>query len=78
MPFIKAKMHCNTELNTAQHKPVTIDKKCRPIAVVISKSDFKTYPKLKLETLQRDLMGGITRANEGKLIDSDEAFKGLL
>jgi len=78
MPSTKAKTHFGALLDTAQREPVTIEKKGRPVAVVISESDFQAYQKLKLEALQRDLMDGITEANEGKLIDSDEAFKNLL
>ena len=78
MPSTKAKTHFGALLDIAQREPVTIEKKGRPVAVVISESDYEAYQNLKLEALQRDLMDGIAQANQGKVIDSDAAFKELL
>jgi len=78
MPSTKAKTHFGALLDTAQREPVTIEKKGRPVAVVISETDFKAYQKLKLEALQSDLNDGIKQANQKQLVDQEEAFNGLI
>lgn len=74
----EAKTHFGALLDTAQREPVTIEKKGRPVAVMISESDYKAYQNLKLTALQHDLMAGIQQADNNELMDSDSAFKDLL
>ena len=62
----------------AQRNPVTIEKKGRPVAVILSDSEYKAYQQLKLHVLQNDLNAGIQQADQGLLVDSDTAFNGLI
>ena len=78
MPSTEAKTHFGALLDTAQRVPVTIQKKGRSIAVLISENEYEAYQKLKLQVLQRDLMDGITQADQGQLLDSETAFKDLI
>jgi PHD/YefM family antitoxin component YafN of YafNO toxin-antitoxin module len=57
---------------------VTIEKKGRPVAVMISYEDYQSHEHLKLESLRHDLMAGILQADKGELIDGDQAFQGLI
>ena len=74
----KAKTHFGALLDATQREPITIEKKGRPVAVIMSKIEYEAYESLKLEALQRDLTAGIEQADRGELINSDEAFEGLL
>jgi len=78
MPSTEAKTHFGRLLDTAQGVPVTIEKKGRPVAVVISEKEFEAYQKLKLQALQSDLLDGIAEADNGQLMDSDTVFKDLM
>ncbi len=78
MPSTEAKTHFGALLDRVQREPVTIEKKGRAVAVMISESDYEVYQNLKLEALQRDLMSGLKEADNNELIDSEAAFKGLL
>ena len=78
MPSTKAKTHFGALLDATQGEPITIEKKGRPVAVIMSKIEYEAYGSLKLEALQRDLTSGIEQADRGELLYSDEAFEGLL
>lgn len=78
MPSAEAKTHFGALLDVAQREPVTIEKKGRPVAVIMSENEYETYQALKIEALQRDLTAGIKQADRGELLNSDEAFEGLL
>ena len=65
-------------IDAAQSGPVTIEKKGHPVAVILSHEEFQSYEQLKLESLQRDLWNGILQANNGELLDGEEAFQDLL
>lgn len=74
----EAKSNFGALIDAAQREPVTIEKKGRPVAVVMSHEEYQAYQLMKLETLQRDLREGILQADKGELIDSEEAFRGLI
>jgi prevent-host-death family protein len=78
MPSTEAKTHFGALLDMAQRNPVTIEKKGRPVAVMISESEYAAYQQLKLQALQSDLNSGIRQADEGQLMDSETAFNGLI
>jgi len=78
MASSEAKTHFGALLDTAQREPVAIEKKGRPVAVMISMEEYKAHEKLKLEALQRELKTGIQQADKGELLDSEEVFKDLL
>lgn len=46
MPSTEAKTHFGALLDMAQRHPVSIEKKGRPVAVVISESEFAAYQQL--------------------------------
>ena len=78
MPSTEAKTHFGALLDAAQRGPITIEKKGRPVAVIMSENEYENYQALKIEALQRDLTAGIRQADRGELLNSDEAFEGLL
>ena len=78
MPSTEAKTHFGALLDMAQRNPVTIEKKGRAVAVMISESEYAAYQQLKLQALQSDLNAGIRQADEGQLVDSETAFNGLI
>ncbi|WP_174626281.1 hypothetical protein [Candidatus Methylobacter favarea] len=57
---------------------MTIEKKSRPVAVMIYESEYAAYQQLKLQALQGDLNAGIRQADEGQLVDSETAFNALI
>ncbi|WP_341327893.1 type II toxin-antitoxin system Phd/YefM family antitoxin [Methylotuvimicrobium sp. KM2] len=78
IPSTEAKTHFGALLDAAQRHPVMIEKKGRPVAVIMSEHEYEAYEALKLQALQRDLSAGIQQADQGELLDSDEAFAGLV
>ena len=74
----EAKSHFGALLDTAQREPVMIEKKGRPVAVVVSCEEYKTHESLKLEALRRDLQAGLEQAERGDLMDGETAFQGLI
>ena len=78
MPSTEAKTHFGALLDKAQREPVRIEKKGRPVAVIMSENEYQIYEDLKLASLQQDLMAGIEQANKNQLISADDAFKGLV
>lgn len=74
----EAKSNFGALLDSAQRGPVTIEKKGRPVAVIISYEDYQHHEILKLESLRNDLMAGIVQADKGELIDDEQAFHGLI
>ena len=74
----QAKSNFGALLDTAQREPVMIEKKGRPVAVVVSYEEYKTHERLKLEDLRRDLQAGLEQADRGELIDGQTAFEGLV
>jgi prevent-host-death family protein len=65
-------------LDMAQREPVTIRKKGRPVAVIMSAQDFAENEALKLALLQRDLKAGIEQADRDELLEGEDVFKELL
>ncbi|CAG1022044.1 hypothetical protein MTYM_01448 [Methylococcales bacterium] len=74
----EAKSNFGALIDAAQREPVTIEKKGRPVAVMISHLEYRAYEQMKLESLQRDLRVGIEQADKGELIDGEEAFRDLI
>jgi prevent-host-death family protein len=74
----EAKSNFGALLDSAQRGPVTIEKKGRPVAVIISYEDYQQHEILKLESLRNDLMAGIRQADQGELIDGEQAFHDLI
>ena len=78
IPSTEAKSHFGALLDAAQREPVTVEKKGRPVVVVMSYADYQQHEVLKLDALQRDLQAGIRQADQGQLVDGSAAFDGLL
>jgi prevent-host-death family protein len=74
----EAKSNFGALLDCAQRGSVTIEKKGRPVAVMISYEDYKNHEILKIESLRYDLMAGMLQADKGELIDGEQAFQGLI
>ena len=68
----EAKSHFGALLDTAQREPVMIEKKGRPVAVIMSCEEYKAHESLKLEALRRDLQAGLEQAERGNLIDGED------
>jgi prevent-host-death family protein len=73
----EAKSNFGALIDTAQREPVMIEKKGRPVAVMMSHEEYRNYELMKLDALQRDLREGIRQADNGELINGEEGFKGL-
>ncbi len=78
IPSTEAKTRFGALLDTAQRAPVTIEKKGRAVAVLISGSEYENYQKLKLQALQNDLLAGLKQADQGHLLDSEIVFYDLI
>jgi prevent-host-death family protein len=74
----EAKSNFGALLDTAQREPVTIEKKGRPVAVMVSHEVYRDYEKMKLDALQHDLREGIKQADNGETLDGAETFKDLI
>ena len=78
IPSTEAKTRFGALLDTAQRAPVTIEKKGRAVAVLISGSEYEAYQKLKLQALQNELLEGLKQADQGQLLDSETVFQDLI
>lgn len=73
----EAKTNFGQLLEKVQREPLTISKKGRPVAVLMSMDEFETHQRLKLEQLRRAVRAGLADLNAGKVIDGAEAFDAL-
>jgi prevent-host-death family protein len=55
----EAKTHFGALLDTAQREPVTIHKKGRAVAVILSMQDFEAHQAMKLKLLQQAIDEGL-------------------
>ena len=78
IPSSTAQNNFGELLDTAQREPVTIEKRGRPVAVVISMAEYHASEALKLAALQRDLQVGIDQIKKGQLVDADHVFDELM
>ncbi len=73
----EAKTNFGQLLERVQREPLTISKKGRPVAVLMSIDEFETHQRLKLEQLRRAVRAGLRELNAGKVVDGAEAFKAI-
>ena len=73
----QAKTNFGQLLERVQREPLTISKKGRPVAVLMSMDEFEIHQRLKLEQLRRTVRAGLRDLNAGKVIDGEEAFKAI-
>ena len=55
IPAAEAKTNFGALLEKVQREPLTISKKGRPVAVLMSMDEFETHQRLKLEQLRREV-----------------------
>ncbi len=68
----EAKEHFGKLMDTVQREPVTIEKHGRPVAVVMSQTE---YEQIKLERLRAKLAIGEAQLNRGESMDGREFFQ---
>ncbi len=69
MSSTEAKTHFGALLDIAQREPVTIHKKGRPVAVMMSMQDFEAHEGMKLKILQQAIDEGLTSGLSDRSID---------
>ena len=77
IPAAEAKTNFGALLEMAQREPLTISKKGRLVAVLMSMDEFEAHQRLKLEQLRREVRAGIADLQAGKVIDGAEAFEAI-
>lgn len=78
IPASEAKTNFGALLDTAQREPVTISKKGRAVAVVMSIQDFEAHEALKLEHLRQEIRKGMDQLDKGENVDGQAFMKTLL
>ena len=76
-PESAAKTNFGALLEKAQREPVTISKKGRPVAVLMSIDEYETHQRLKLEQLRREVQAGLADLEAGELVSGAEAFEAV-
>lgn len=77
VPAAEAKTNFGSLLDRAQREPVTISKKGRPVAVLMSMEEFQEHQRLKLEQLRREVQKGLAEAQAGATVSASEAFSAM-
>ena len=75
IPAAEAKTNFGALLEKVQREPLTISKKGRPVAVLMSIDEFETHQRLKIEQLRREVRAGLADLEAGKVISGAEAFE---
>lgn len=70
MSSTEAKTHVGALLDMAQREPVTIHKKDRAVAVILSMQDFKAHEEMKLKILQQAIDEGLASGLSDRSIDA--------
>ena len=65
----EAKTHFGALLDLAQREPVTIHKKGRAVAVILSMQDFEAYQAMKLRLLQQAIDEGLASGLSDRSMD---------
>ncbi len=74
IPAAEAKTNFGALLEKVQREPVTISKKGRPVAVMMSMEEFETHQQLKLERLRREVQASLAELEAGKTVSGADAF----
>jgi len=75
IPAAEAKTNFGALLEKAQREPLTISKKGRPVAVLMSMDEFEIHQRLKIEQLRREVQAGLADLEAGKVVSGVEAFE---
>lgn len=78
MPAAEAKTKFGVLLDTVQREPVTISKKGRPVAVMMSIEEYERHEALKLEHLRSEIQIGLDQLDNGQSVDGREFMKSLI
>lgn len=78
MPAAQARTNFGALLDSVQREPVTISKKGRPVAVMMSMKDYDEHEAMKLERLRREVQVGLDQLGEGKSTDGRAFMKSLM
>lgn len=78
MPAAEAKTHFGELLDRAQREPVTISKKGRPVAVMMSIHDYEEVQRLKLAHLRREVHAGLDELDAGQGLDGADFMAVLI
>ena len=65
-------------LMSSQQNPVQISKNGKPVAVVVSMSDYQHLEELKLKMLQERVTKARQDIDQGKITDGDALFDELI
>ena len=65
----EAKTHFGALLDLAQREPVTIHKKGRAVAVILSMQDFEAHQAMKLKLLQQAIDEGLASGLSDRSVD---------
>ena len=77
IPATEAKTNFGALLEKVQRGPLTISKKGRPVAVLMSMDEFETHQRLKLEQLRREVQAGLADLEAGRVVSGAEAFEAV-
>ena len=73
----EAKTNFGALLERVQREPLTISRKGRPIAVLMSMDEFEIHQRLKIEQLRREVRAGLADLEAGKVVSGAEAFEAM-
>ena len=77
IPAAEAKTNFGALLEKVQREPLTISKKGRPVAVLMSMDEFETHQRLKLEQLRREVQVGLAELEAGRVVSGADAFAAM-
>lgn len=77
MTAAEAKTNFGALLDKAQREPVTISKNGRPVAVVMSVSDYEEQQQRKLDLLRQEVNKGLEDLKRRKLVPAKQALAAL-
>jgi prevent-host-death family protein len=77
IPAAEAKTNFGALLDRVQREPLTISKKGRPVAVLMSIDEFEAHQRLKLEKLRREVQAGLADLEAGRVVSGAEAFEAM-
>lgn len=78
IPAAEAKTNFGALLDSVQCEPVTISKKGRRVAVMMSVQEFEKHEVLTLEHLRKEIQKGIKQLDKGKSVDGQNFTKSLI
>ena len=77
IPAAAAKTNFGALLEKAQREAVTISKKGRPVAVLMSMEEFEAHQALKLERLRQEVKAGLLEFEAGATVSGRDAFAAM-